>query len=89
MCCKYVFLHFQEICVLVGLILHYIFMAAFVWMAVEGHHLYLKLVKVFDSGISYSRIYLITGYGLPLVIVAVTGLVTECLQDRGYANHDL
>jgi hypothetical protein len=76
-------------CVLVGLVLHYIFLAAFAWMAVEGHHLYLKLVKIFDSGRSYTRIYFIIGYGAPLVIVAVTGIVTLCLQDRGYANHDL
>jgi hypothetical protein len=76
-------------CVLVGLVLHYIFMAAFVWMAVEGHHLYLKLVQVFDSGRSYTCMYLIIGYGVPFVVVAVTGIVTVCLQDFGYANHDL
>jgi hypothetical protein len=76
-------------CVLVGLVLHYIFIAAFVWMAVEGHHLYLKLVKIFDGGRSYSRIYLIIGYGVPFLIVAVTAIVSFCLQDFGYANHDL
>jgi len=79
----------QEICVLVGVILHYIYLAAFMWMVIEGHHLYLKVIRVFDTGFDYSRIYLIVGYGIPLLIVVITGIVTASLQDTGYANDEL
>ncbi|CAB3360152.1 Hypothetical predicted protein [Cloeon dipterum] len=79
----------QEVCVGVAISLHYIFLAAFVWMAVEGHHLYRLVVRVFDSGRDLSKIYLCLGYGIPVIIVGITVAVTVCLQDHGYANDEL
>jgi len=76
-------------CVAIGVVLHYVYLAAFVWMAIEGHHLYRLVVNVFDSGRNFSRIYLIVGYGAPLIIVATTGIITASLQDTGYANDEL
>ncbi|XP_059482113.1 adhesion G protein-coupled receptor L2-like isoform X2 [Neocloeon triangulifer] len=79
----------QEVCVGVAVTLHYVFLAAFMWMAVEGHHLYRLVVRVFDTGRDMSRIYLCVGYGTPILIVAITCIVTGSLQDTGYANDEL
>jgi hypothetical protein len=59
------------------------------WMAVEGHHLYRLVVRVFDSGRDLSRIYLFVGYGTPVLVVGITCAVTAILQDHGYANDEL
>lgn len=76
-------------CVFIGVVLHYVFLAAFMWMTIEGHHLYHMLVKVFHSGRDFTRIYFTLGYGVPAIIVAITGIVTACLQDTGYGNDDM
>jgi len=82
-------IYLQEVCVAVAVALHYVFLAAFMWMAVEGHHLYRLVVRVFDSGRDLSRIYLAVGYGSPVALVAITCTVTAALQDSGYANDEL
>ncbi|XP_065332848.1 adhesion G protein-coupled receptor E5-like [Cloeon dipterum] len=79
----------QGVCVVVAVCFHYIFLAAFMWMAVEGHHLYRMVVRVFDSGRDFSKIYIYSGYGVPLVIVGITCTITTSLQDNGYANDEL
>ncbi|XP_043551038.1 adhesion G protein-coupled receptor E5-like [Chiloscyllium plagiosum] len=59
-------------CKIVAILLHYLFLACFAWMLLEGVQLYLMVVKVFHSR-SLQRKYLyLTGYGLPLVIVVTT-----------------
>lgn len=42
--------------------LHYFLVAMFCWMLVEGAHLYLMLVKVFQSG-SHMKKYVAIGWG--------------------------
>ncbi|CAB3386980.1 Hypothetical predicted protein [Cloeon dipterum] len=79
----------REMCVGAAVCLHYVFLAAFMWMAIEGHHLYRMVMRVFDSGRDFSKIYLWTGYGTPLLIVAATGITTAALQDYGYADDEL
>ncbi|CAB3386978.1 Hypothetical predicted protein [Cloeon dipterum] len=79
----------QEVCVGVAIFLHYIFLAAFMWMAVEGHLLYRMVVRVFDSGRDFSMIYLCSSYGIPLLVVSITCAITASLQDYGYANDEL
>ncbi|XP_038144285.1 adhesion G-protein coupled receptor G2-like [Cyprinodon tularosa] len=63
---------YNELCLYVALLLHYSLLASFIWMALEGFHLYLLLVKVFNI---YVRRYLlklsVVGWGVPAVIVAV------------------
>jgi 7 transmembrane receptor (Secretin family) len=59
------------------------------WMTIEGHHLYCMLVKVFHSGRDFTRIYLALGYGVPAIVVAITGIVTASLQDTGYGNDEM
>jgi 7 transmembrane receptor (Secretin family) len=47
------------------------------------------LVKVFHSGRDFTRIYLALGYGVPAIVVAITGIVTASLQDTGYGNDEM
>ncbi|XP_071386460.1 adhesion G-protein coupled receptor G5-like isoform X2 [Centroberyx affinis] len=64
------------VCQALGLLLHWSLLATFSWTALEGFHLYLLLVRVFNI---YVRRYLlklsVVGWGLPTVIVAVCGIV--------------
>ncbi|CAB3367912.1 Hypothetical predicted protein [Cloeon dipterum] len=69
--------------------LHYVFIAAFMWMVIEGHHLYRMLISVFDSGRDFSTIYICLAYGIPLVIVVVTCIITAIFSDNGYADDEL
>jgi hypothetical protein len=59
------------------------------WIAIQGHVVYLKIIKVMDAEGDYTCLYLAIGYGVPALIVAITGIVTASLQDTGYANDDL
>ncbi|XP_070820816.1 adhesion G-protein coupled receptor G1-like [Chaetodon trifascialis] len=64
------------ICQGLGLCLHWSLLATFTWMALEGFHLYLLLVRVFNI---YVRKYLLklslVGWGLPTLTVMVCGIV--------------
>ncbi|XP_076003100.1 adhesion G-protein coupled receptor G1 [Genypterus blacodes] len=63
------------VCGMLGLSLHWSLLATFSWMALEGFHLYLLLVKVFNI---YVRRYLLklsmVGWGLPTLIAVVCGI---------------
>jgi hypothetical protein len=62
----------KEICEIVTVILHYLFLAVFCWMLCEGIFLYLMLVVVFDSGKTYWKRFSVLGWGLPVIIVAIS-----------------
>uniref|UniRef100_A0A3B5Q2T6 Adhesion G-protein coupled receptor G5-like n=1 Tax=Xiphophorus maculatus TaxID=8083 RepID=A0A3B5Q2T6_XIPMA len=72
-----------ELCLYVALLLHYSLLASFTWMALEGFHLYLLLVKVFNI---YVRRYLlklsVVGWGLPAVIVSVVAIINKDIYGR-------
>ncbi|XP_037835970.1 adhesion G-protein coupled receptor G2-like isoform X2 [Kryptolebias marmoratus] len=72
-----------EFCFYMALGLHYSLLATFSWMALEGFHLYLLLVKVFNI---YIRRYLlklsVVGWGVPAVIVSVVVII-----DTDYYGH--
>ncbi|KAM8893768.1 adhesion G-protein coupled receptor G1 [Spinachia spinachia] len=63
------------VCRGLGLLLHWSLMATFTWTALEGFHLYLLLVRVFNI---YVRRYLLklslVGWGLPTLIAVVCGI---------------
>ncbi|XP_041484478.1 uncharacterized protein LOC121431071 isoform X2 [Lytechinus variegatus] len=59
-------------CTIVAALLHYLYLAVFAWMLIEGIHLYLMLVKVFGSEGSKQIYYLIIGWGAPIIVVAVS-----------------
>ncbi|KAM9832145.1 adhesion G-protein coupled receptor G2 [Neosynchiropus ocellatus] len=60
------------LCFYVALATHYSLLATFCWMALEGFHLYLLLVRVFNI---YFRRYLLklclVGWGVPVIVVSL------------------
>ncbi|XP_034385414.1 adhesion G-protein coupled receptor G1-like isoform X2 [Cyclopterus lumpus] len=64
------------LCLYLALSLHYSLLATFTWMALEGFHLYLLLVRVFNI---YVRRYLlklsVMGWGAPAVIVSLVAAI--------------
>ncbi|XP_064416930.1 adhesion G protein-coupled receptor E1 isoform X2 [Latimeria chalumnae] len=64
-------------CAIVAGLLHFFFLASFCWMCLEGIQLYLMVVRVFDSQ-SLKKKYMIPfGYGIPLIIVAISAAVNS------------
>ncbi|XP_067105557.1 adhesion G-protein coupled receptor G5-like [Osmerus mordax] len=65
-------------CIYVGLLLHYSLLATFSWMAIEGFHLYLLLVRVFNIYISRYLLKLcLVGWGFPAVIVIIVVIINR------------
>ncbi|KAI9517882.1 hypothetical protein NQZ68_001051 [Dissostichus eleginoides] len=71
------------LCLYMAVSLHYSLLATFSWMALEGLHLYLLLVRVFNI---YIRKYLLklslVGWGLPAVIVALVVIIDRSSYGR-------
>ncbi|XP_036907754.1 adhesion G-protein coupled receptor D1 isoform X1 [Sturnira hondurensis] len=72
-------------CRVLAVLLHYFFLGAFAWMLVEGLHLYSMVVKVFGSEGSKHRYYYGMGWGLPLLICAIS--VSCALDSYGTSNN--
>ncbi|KAJ8417877.1 hypothetical protein AAFF_G00227200 [Aldrovandia affinis] len=70
-------------CVYLAIVLHYSLLATFTWTAIEGFHLYLLLVRVFNI---YIKRYLVklglVGWGLPAVVVAIIAIVDSDIYQR-------
>ncbi|XP_046897897.1 adhesion G-protein coupled receptor G5-like isoform X2 [Hypomesus transpacificus] len=65
-------------CIYVGLLLHYSLLATFSWMAIEGFHLYLLLVRIFNIYISRYLLKLcLVGWGFPAVIVIIVVIINR------------
>ncbi|XP_065669393.1 uncharacterized protein LOC100198758 isoform X3 [Hydra vulgaris] len=64
---------YKSICLAVSLALLYSFLATFFWMLVEGIHVYLMVVIVFKSARRLT-VYMIIGWVLPALIVALAGV---------------
>ncbi|XP_072048309.1 adhesion G-protein coupled receptor G2-like [Amphiura filiformis] len=64
-------------CVIVSMLLHYFTLTTTLWMGVEGHMMYMKLVQVFKKGAHISKMMLkasIMAWGVPAAIVLVVGI---------------
>ncbi|XP_040580537.1 adhesion G protein-coupled receptor L3 isoform X2 [Lepeophtheirus salmonis] len=72
------------LCIVISACLHFFFLSSFFWMLLEGINIYLKLVKVFDSGIPRRSVYYMTGYGFPLIIVLLSAFGIEYFSQGGY-----
>ncbi|XP_067896533.1 adhesion G-protein coupled receptor G2-like isoform X2 [Heterodontus francisci] len=62
----------EGLCIAVAAFLHYFLLVSFTWMSLEALHMYLALVKVFNT---YMRRYMlkfcILGWGTPIVVVVI------------------
>ena len=63
----------KTMCTVIAMVLHYAFLSVFGWMLAEGINLYIKIVKVYGSEKSRLPLYLGIGWGIPAVIVGVSG----------------
>eukprot|EP00079_Xenopus_tropicalis_P035968 XP_017949739.1 PREDICTED: G-protein coupled receptor 126 isoform X2 [Xenopus tropicalis] len=62
----------NELCITVAVLLHFFLLATFTWMGLEAVHMYIALVKVFNTYIRrYMLKFCIIGWGLPAIIVSV------------------
>ncbi|XP_042200620.1 adhesion G protein-coupled receptor L1 [Callorhinchus milii] len=66
---------YQIICPIIAGFLHFFFLAAFSWMCLEGVHLYLMLVEVFESEFSRKKYYYLCGYCFPALVVGISAAV--------------
>jgi hypothetical protein len=56
------------------------------WMGIEGFYLYKLMIHVFDSGSDHLRMYRIMGYGVPILIVGITGAIGVLKGDDAYGG---
>ncbi|NWV06357.1 AGRG6 protein, partial [Ptilonorhynchus violaceus] len=60
------------LCIAVAALLHFFLLAAFTWMGLEAVHMYIALVKVFNTYIRrYILKFCIIGWGLPALVIAI------------------
>nr|XP_055070142.1 adhesion G protein-coupled receptor G3 [Misgurnus anguillicaudatus] len=80
----------DQVCTTLGLILHWCLLATFSWTAIEGFHLYLLLVRVFN--IYFKRYMLkisLVAWGVPTVTVMICGIIGKYTSVYGkYAIHE-
>ncbi|EDO45211.1 predicted protein [Nematostella vectensis] len=72
----YVAVDIYELCYAVVVMLHYSFLAVFLWMLIEGFNLHRGLVQVFLTS-SRMKAYCLLGWLTPAVVVAITAGVTQ------------
>ncbi|XP_008578143.1 PREDICTED: G-protein coupled receptor 64 isoform X5 [Galeopterus variegatus] len=64
--------HTRGLCISVAVFLHYFLLVSFTWMGLEAFHMYLALVKVFNTYIrKYILKFCIVGWGVPAVVVSI------------------
>ncbi|XP_032868172.1 adhesion G protein-coupled receptor L1 isoform X1 [Amblyraja radiata] len=66
---------YQVVCPIIAGFLHFFFLAAFSWMCLEGVHLYLMLVEVFESDYSRKKYYYLCGYCFPALVVGISAAI--------------
>ncbi|CAL8379893.1 unnamed protein product [Arctogadus glacialis] len=72
------------VCELIAALVHYSLLGTFSWMAVEGLHLYLMLIKVFNTEYKHYQLKLsLFGWGIPAVVVGVTWSLKDVKQIYG------
>ncbi|XP_051884681.1 adhesion G-protein coupled receptor G2-like [Pristis pectinata] len=62
----------EGLCKTIAVFLHYSLLCTLTWMAIEGLHLYLMLIKVFNTYIKhYIQKLAFLGWGIPAVVVSL------------------
>ncbi|XP_036400384.1 adhesion G-protein coupled receptor G1-like isoform X2 [Megalops cyprinoides] len=77
------------VCLAAGLLLHYSLLTTLTWFAIEGFHLYLLLVRVFNIYISRYLLKLgLVGWGVPMVTVIACALAGVYSSDKLHIIQD-
>uniref|UniRef100_A0A8C6DUP1 Adhesion G protein-coupled receptor G2 n=1 Tax=Moschus moschiferus TaxID=68415 RepID=A0A8C6DUP1_MOSMO len=67
----------RGLCISVAVFLHYFLLVSFTWMGLEAFHMYLALVKVFNTYIrKYILKFCIFGWGIPAVVVTIVLIIS-------------
>uniref|UniRef100_A0A452GPK6 Adhesion G-protein coupled receptor G2 n=1 Tax=Gopherus agassizii TaxID=38772 RepID=A0A452GPK6_9SAUR len=67
----------RGLCITVAVFLHYFLLVSFTWMGLEAFHMYLALVKVFNTYVrKYILKFCIIGWGVPLLVVGIVLAIT-------------
>ncbi|CAI9561059.1 unnamed protein product, partial [Staurois parvus] len=75
----------NELCIAVAALLHFFLLATFTWMGLEAVHMYIALVKVFNTYIRrYILKFCIIGWGIPAIVVAIVLASTH--RNIAYGN---
>ncbi|KAM9316751.1 adhesion G-protein coupled receptor G6 [Gastrophryne carolinensis] len=75
----------RELCITVAALLHFFLLATFTWMGLEAIHMYIALVKVFNTYIRrYILKFCIIGWGIPAIVVAIVLASTH--KNIAYGN---
>ncbi|KAG7273802.1 hypothetical protein CRUP_016546 [Coryphaenoides rupestris] len=62
----------EGLCISTAWFLHYFLLASFTWMGLEAVHMYLALVKVFNTYVSrYMLKFSLVGWGVPMAVVII------------------
>ncbi|MEQ2272800.1 Adhesion G-protein coupled receptor G6, partial [Xenotaenia resolanae] len=77
----------EGLCTSAAVLLHYFLLTSFTWMGLESVHMYIALVKVFNTYIRrYILKFCIVGWGLPALLVGIVVSVNKnyygVLKDR-------
>ncbi|KAL7389918.1 hypothetical protein ABVT39_011840 [Epinephelus coioides] len=60
------------LCISTAWFLHYFLLVTFTWMGLEAVHMYVALVKVFNSHVSrYMLKFSVVGWGVPMIVVII------------------
>ncbi|XP_038661949.1 adhesion G-protein coupled receptor G6-like [Scyliorhinus canicula] len=66
-------LNISTLCVVLAISLHYFVLSLFGWMGIEGFHLYLMIVKVFNTNIKWYLLKIcLIAWGVPALIVCIS-----------------
>ncbi|KAG8123781.1 hypothetical protein E2320_019192 [Naja naja] len=77
----------EGLCIAVAALLHYFLLATFTWMALEAVHMYIALVKVFNTYIRrYILKFCVIGWGLPALVVIIILSSTHANTNNIYNN---
>ncbi|XP_067844654.1 adhesion G-protein coupled receptor G6 isoform X3 [Heptranchias perlo] len=77
------------LCIAVAAFLHFFLLASFTWMGLEAVHMYIALVKVFNTYIrKYMLKFCIIGWGLPALVVTIVLAINKPFYGVGLYGRD-
>ena len=63
------------LCFLISAMLHYFLLATFVWMLLDGYHVYSLLLEMYEPERYRIHWFTLIGYGVPLIMLIVNLLI--------------